>query len=142
MVASILGLPLGLAMLSALNVLAPLGYVTAALIIGRLWVTGPTNGARIGAFFAGFGILRLLALIPGLGFLVWFVVCIYGIGAVSMAAWYGGHRVREDADRRPSRSHRAEPEPADRPEPAPTEPEPSPSRSPTPEPDAIRSTRP
>jgi cytoskeletal protein CcmA (bactofilin family) len=91
---SILGIPLGLTMLSALNVLAPIGYVTTALIIGRLWVKGRTNGARMGAFFAGFGILRLLALIPGLGFLVWFVACIYGLGAASMAAWYGGHRVR------------------------------------------------
>jgi hypothetical protein len=89
---TIIGIPLGLGLLGALNVLAPLGYVTTALIIGRLWVKGPTTGARIGAFFAGFGILRLVALIPGLGFLVWFVACVYGIGAVSMAAWYGGRR--------------------------------------------------
>ena len=97
--ATVLGLPLGFTMLSGLNVLAPLGYVAAALVIGRLWVKGRTPRARIGAFFAGFGILRLVALIPGLGLLVWFVVCIYGIGAVSMAAWYGGHdpRPREDS---------------------------------------------
>ena len=92
------GLPLGLAMLSGLNVLAPLGYVTACLIFGRWFVKGTSNRARIGAFFAGFGILRLLALVPGLGLLVWFVVCIYGIGAVSMAAWYGGHEVRPRGD--------------------------------------------
>jgi hypothetical protein len=90
-VATVLGLPLGFAMLSGLNVLAPLGYVTACLVIGRLWVKHRTNRARIGAFFAGFAILRLIALIPGLGLVVWLVVCIYGIGAVSMAAWYGGH---------------------------------------------------
>jgi hypothetical protein len=98
---TIVGIPLGLAMLSALNVLAPLGYVTAALVIGRLWVRGTTTGARLGAFFAGFGVLRLLALIPGLGFVVWIVVCIYGLGAVSMAAWHGGHRVRDDTDEPP-----------------------------------------
>ena len=90
---SILGIPLGLTMLSALNVLAPIGYVTTSLIIGRVWVKGVSNRSRIGAFFAGFGILRLLALIPGIGFLVWFVACVYGLGAASMAAWYGGHRV-------------------------------------------------
>lgn len=95
---SILGVPLGFTMLSALNVLAPLGYVTASLVIGRLWVQGDTNRARIGAFFAGFGLLRLLALIPGVGFLVWFVVCVYGIGAVSMAAWHGGHAVSGPPD--------------------------------------------
>ena len=91
---TILGLPLGLTMLSGLNVLAPIGYVTAALILGRVWVKGTTSKARIGAFFAGFGILRLVALIPGVGLLVWFLVCLYGIGAASMAAWYGGHEVR------------------------------------------------
>ena len=74
---------------------------------------GTSNRARVGAFFAGFGILRLLALIPGVGLIVWFVVCIYGIGAVSMAAWYGGHeRPEVDAD--------PEPEPPD-PEPVPVD---------------------
>jgi hypothetical protein len=97
-VATVLGLPLGLAMLSGLNVLAPVGYVTACLVFGRWFVSGTSNRARIGAFFAGFGILRLIALLPGLGLLVWFVVCVYGIGAVSMAAWYGGHELRPGAE--------------------------------------------
>jgi len=96
--ATVLGLPLGFTMLSGLNVLAPLGYVTACLIFGRWFVKGTSNRARIGAFFAGFGALRLLALIPGIGLLIWFVVCVYGIGAVSMAAWYGGHEVRPRVD--------------------------------------------
>ena len=98
---TVIGIPLGLGMLSALSVLAPIGYVTASLTIGRVWVQGLTMGSRIGAFFAGFGILRLLALIPGIGLLVWFVVCVYGIGAVSMAAWYGGHRVMPRTDAPP-----------------------------------------
>ena len=38
---------------TSLNVLAPIGYVTTCLIIGRLWVKGTSNRARIGAFFAG-----------------------------------------------------------------------------------------
>jgi hypothetical protein len=120
-VATVLGLPLGLAMLSGLNVLAPLGYITACLIFGRWFVKGTSNRARIGAFFAGFGILRLLALVPGLGLVIWFVVCIYGIGAVSMAAWYGGHEVRpraEPGDPPPQA-------PPDEPEPEPTEPDPA-----------------
>lgn len=102
--ASVFALPLGLTLLSGLNVLAPLGYVTAALILGRVWVKGHTTRSRIGAFFAGFGILRLVALVPGLGLLVWVLVCIYGIGAVSMAAWYGGHEVRPSPDAPPSDS--------------------------------------
>ncbi len=116
--ATLLGLPLGFTMLSGLNVLAPLGYVTASLVIGRLWVQGPTPKARIGAFFAGFGILRLVALIPGLGLVVWLVVCIYGIGAVSMAAWYGGHEVRDAPASEPARPDSPaapDPEPVDAP---------------------------
>jgi cytoskeletal protein CcmA (bactofilin family) len=123
--ASILGVPLGFTMLSAINVLAPIGYVTASLIVGRLFVKGPSNGARIGAFFAGFGILRLLALIPGLGLLVWFVACVYGLGAASMAAWYGGHRMRDVPDAPPP----TEAPPRDAP---PTQPDPEPDPIDTP----------
>jgi hypothetical protein len=77
-------------MLSALNVLAPLGYVASSLILGRLMVKGTSTGARIGAFFAGFGILRAVALIPGLGVIAWLLVCIYGLGALTQAAWRAG----------------------------------------------------
>jgi cytoskeletal protein CcmA (bactofilin family) len=88
---TVIGLPLGFGMLSGLNVLAPLGYVAASLVFGRLMVKGTSTGARIGAFFAGFGILRGVALIPGIGFIVWFLVSIYGIGALTIAAWRAGH---------------------------------------------------
>jgi len=118
---TVLGLPLGFTMLSGLNILAPLGYVTACLILGRVWVKGVTPRARIGAFFAGFGILRLVAIIPGLGLLVWFLVCVYGIGAVSMAAWYGGHQVRPPppAEDEAASLEPPSPEPPEPPEPPP-----------------------
>jgi cytoskeletal protein CcmA (bactofilin family) len=87
---TIVGIPFGLGMLSALNVLAPLGYVASSLILGRLMVKGTSTGARIGAFFAGFGILRAVALIPGLGVIAWVLVCIYGLGALTQAAWRAG----------------------------------------------------
>ena len=103
--ATIVGIPLGLGILSALNVLAPLGYVASSLILGRLMVKDTGTGARIGAFFAGFGILRAAALIPGIGFLVWFVVCLYGLGALTQAAWRTG-RARETE--MPSAPRRAE----------------------------------
>ena len=93
---TIVGIPFGLGILSALNVLAPLGYVASSLILGRLMVKGSSTGARIGAFFAGFGILRAAALIPGIGFLVWFLVCIYGLGALTQAAWRAGRAVGTD----------------------------------------------
>jgi cytoskeletal protein CcmA (bactofilin family) len=87
---TIVGIPFGLGMLSALNVLAPLGYVASSLIFGRVMVKGTSMGARIGAFFAGFGILRAVALLPGIGVIAWFLVCIYGLGALAQAAWRAG----------------------------------------------------
>jgi cytoskeletal protein CcmA (bactofilin family) len=87
---TIVGIPFGLGMLSALNVLAPLGYVASSLILGRLMVKGTSTGARVGAFFAGFGILRAVALLPGLGVIAWLLVCIYGLGALTQAAWRAG----------------------------------------------------
>jgi len=92
---TIVGIPFGLGMLSALNVLAPLGYVASSLILGRLMVKGTGTGARIGAFFAGFGILRAAALLPGVGVIVWVLVCMYGLGALTQAAWRAGRQAPE-----------------------------------------------
>jgi cytoskeletal protein CcmA (bactofilin family) len=92
---TIIGVPLGLEIVSALSVLAPLGYVASSLVLGRLMVKGAGTGARIGAFFAGFGILRAAALIPGLGFFIWWLACIYGLGALVRAAWRAGRRAPE-----------------------------------------------
>jgi hypothetical protein len=89
---TIVGIPFGLGMLSALNVLAPLGYVASSLIFGRLMVKGTSTGARIGAFFAGFGVLRAVALIPAIGALAWVLVCMYGLGALTQAAWRAGRQ--------------------------------------------------
>jgi cytoskeletal protein CcmA (bactofilin family) len=94
---TIVGIPFGLGMLSALNVLAPLGYVASSLIFGRLMVKGTSTGARIGAFFAGFGILRAAALLPGIGVIVWVLVCMYGLGALTQAAWHAGRHAPEAA---------------------------------------------
>jgi hypothetical protein len=88
---TILGIPFGLGVLSALNVLGPLGYVAASLAFGRTMVKGTSTGSRIGAFFAGFGILRAAALLPGIGLVVGFLASIYGLGALTIAAWRAGH---------------------------------------------------
>jgi cytoskeletal protein CcmA (bactofilin family) len=106
---TIIGIPIGLGMLSALNVLAPLGYVASSLILGRLMVKGTSTGARIGAFFAGFGILRAVAVIPGIGAIVWFLVCIYGLGALTQAAWRAGHGTPEVQPREPVNTSPASP---------------------------------
>src|SRR3989440_9565154 len=91
-IASVVGIPLGVAVLGALAVLIPLGYVASALIFGRLMVHGSGTSGRFGAFFAGFGILRFGALVPGLGFVIGFIFSTYGFGAVIIAAWRAGRR--------------------------------------------------
>ena len=92
---TIIGIPLGLEIVTALGVLAPLGYIASSLVLGRLMVKSTSAGGRIGAFLAGFGILRAAALIPGIGFIVWWLACIYGLGALSRAAWRAGRRAPE-----------------------------------------------
>jgi cytoskeletal protein CcmA (bactofilin family) len=82
---SLLGLPLGLGTGGALGVLGALGYVTSALFLGRLMIKAPRN--IFGAFFAGWGILRLLALLPGIGMLVWAAASVLGVGALAVTAW-------------------------------------------------------
>jgi len=89
---TVIGIPLGIVVLAALAVLTPLGYVTSSYCLGRRLVKGEGTGQRIGAFFAGFGILRAAALVPGLGFLVWIGATVYGIGALSIAAWWASRR--------------------------------------------------
>ncbi len=76
--ATLLGLPLGLALLLALLPLAAVAYVTTAWVLGRAIVRRPDR--RVLAFLAGLAILRLLALIPVLGILVWFCAVIVGLG--------------------------------------------------------------
>ena len=39
------------------------------------------------AFLVGWGILRVLALIPILGGLVWFAAVVFGLGALVVAIW-------------------------------------------------------
>lgn len=118
--ATIIGIPLGLLILAALTVLTPLGYVAASLALGRTMVKGTSTGARIGAFFAGFGILRAAALIPGIGFLVWFFACLYGLGALTIAAWRAS---RAPAPEAPTEDRAGSPPPPTPAEPA-SEPEP------------------
>ncbi|HYV59640.1 MAG TPA: polymer-forming cytoskeletal protein [Acidimicrobiia bacterium] len=99
--ASVVGIPLGFAVLGTLAVLVPLGYVGSALIFGRLMVHGGGTGGRLGAFFAGFGILRFGALVPGLGFVIGFFFATYGFGALIIAAWRAGRRAFRVEDWQP-----------------------------------------
>ena len=86
---TVLGLPLGIALLLALLPIYAIGYTTSAFLLGRAIVKPPTS--RFLAFLAGWGILRVIALIPGLGILAWFAATVFGLGALGIALWRSRH---------------------------------------------------
>jgi cytoskeletal protein CcmA (bactofilin family) len=87
---TLVGIPLGVALLFALLPLYAIGYTTSAWLLGRRLV-GPPRG-RLLAFLAGLAILRLLAIIPIVGGIVWFAATVVGLGALLVATW----RARRD----------------------------------------------
>jgi len=92
---TLVGIPLGVALLLALLPLYAIGYTTSIWLLGRRLV-GPPRG-RVLAFLAGLAILRALAIIPILGGIVWFAATVIGLGALVVAIW----RAR---DERPERA--------------------------------------
>jgi cytoskeletal protein CcmA (bactofilin family) len=99
--ATVVALPLGVGLLLALAVVLPLGYVVTALVLGRVIARRVGN---IPAFLIGFAILRVIALIPGLGLLVGFLAAIFGLGALAVAAWRGGRRSNAAPEALPAES--------------------------------------
>jgi hypothetical protein len=84
---TVVGTPLGFLLLLALAPIFAIAYTTAAYALGQR-ILGPDRG-RFLAFLAGFVILRLLALIPIVGGLVWFLVTVFGLGLLVLAAGRG-----------------------------------------------------
>ena len=82
---TVVGIPLGLGLLAALLLIYALGYSATAWILGRSILRGPT--AWVVAFLAGWAILRVVALVPILGGLVWFAAVVFGLGALAVAIW-------------------------------------------------------
>jgi hypothetical protein len=81
---TIVGIPLGLFLLFGLGLVYSIGYVIGGLALGRLVVTEPTS--RYLAFLAGWGALRVLALVPFLGGIAWLVGTVLGLGTLWVAA--------------------------------------------------------
>jgi hypothetical protein len=85
--ATLVGIPFGIALLlSAIPVLL-VAYTTTAWIVGRR-VLRNRSESRWPALLAGWGILRVLALIPVLGGLVGLVATVVGLGALAVALWH------------------------------------------------------
>lgn len=80
----VVALPLGLFILLALGLLYTVGYIAGAHAVGRILVNTPTS--RFVAFLVGWGILRVLALVPVLGGLAWTLVSIFGLGVLWVAS--------------------------------------------------------
>jgi hypothetical protein len=85
---TLVGIPFGAGLLLGLALLFWIGYVSAAIAIGRLLVKPPTS--RLLAFLAGWLILRVIAIIPGIGGLAWFLATVFGLGALAVAARRAG----------------------------------------------------
>jgi len=82
---TIVGIPLGLGVLAALALIYTLGYTATAWIIGRRILRPGTSWVL--AFLLGWGILRVLALIPIVGGLIWFAAVVFGLGALTVTIW-------------------------------------------------------
>lgn len=89
---TLVGLPLAFLVLLALLPLAALAYVASAYALGRRLVKEPKG--RIWAFLAGLAVLRVLALVPVLGFIVGLAAAIFGLGLIGAAI--GAARERPD----------------------------------------------
>lgn len=82
---TVVGIPFGIGLLAALGLIYAIGYSATAWILGRRILRTPT--AWVVAFLVGWAILRVLALIPILGGIVWFAAVVFGLGAITVAIW-------------------------------------------------------
>jgi hypothetical protein len=80
---TLVGLPVGLAVLLALALVYGTGYAAGAIFVGRLMVAPPKN--RWWSFLAGWGLLRVLAIVPVLGALVMLTAVVVGLGSIAVA---------------------------------------------------------
>ena len=79
---TLVGLPLGIGLLLALGLIYGIGYTAGAWIFGRRVVS---RASPIVAFLVGWGILRVVALVPVLGWLVSLAAIVVGLGAIAVA---------------------------------------------------------
>jgi hypothetical protein len=83
---TLVGIPFGVAVLLAAIPVLLVAYVTSAWIVGRR-VLRKRSTSPWAALLAGWGILRVLALIPVLGGLVGLAATVVGLGALTVALW-------------------------------------------------------
>lgn len=91
MIASIVGVPLGLAVLLAIGLLTLVGVSVTASTVGRVLV-GDARGT-VTAFLTGWGIVTVVGLIPFVSGVLFAASAVYGTGAMAVAVrWARGRR--------------------------------------------------
>lgn len=87
---TIVGIPLGLALLSAIALFSAVGYVTAGWLLGRRLAEGSARmetWPRAAWLVVGLGLLRVVALVPILHVVAWILASSFGFGALALALW-------------------------------------------------------
>ncbi|HSD22866.1 MAG TPA: polymer-forming cytoskeletal protein [Solirubrobacterales bacterium] len=82
---TLVGLPLGIAVLLALLPLGAIAHVTTLWVVGRALVKPPRG--RVVAFLAGWAIFSAIALVPFIGILAWLGAIVFGLGVLGLALW-------------------------------------------------------
>jgi len=111
---TVIGIPIGVAILFASVLLAFVGFVVGGFVLGRSLSERSRRGAgwsSLAWMFVGLAILCALALVPVIGNAVWIVASCLGVGAATLAAWRSQRPRVERAPRAPSPT-RPEPPPA------------------------------
>lgn len=84
-IVTLVGIPLGVVLALAIVPLFALGYAAGAWLLGRTLV-GPPRSPYL-ALLAGWGILRLVALVPLAGWVAWVGATLLGCGALALMGW-------------------------------------------------------
>jgi cytoskeletal protein CcmA (bactofilin family) len=98
---TIIGISAGVIALALYGIGLYLAQIPVGLFVGR-WIISrfravESKGAMVGALAVGLVILKLLSLIPYFGFVVGFVVALFGLGAVVAAERKGRAEAKEAA---------------------------------------------
>jgi hypothetical protein len=83
---TLVGIPFGIGLLLAAIPVLLVAYTTTAWVVGRRVLSSRSQSPWV-MLLAGWGILRLLALIPVVGGLVGLAATVLGLGALTVALW-------------------------------------------------------
>ncbi len=96
---TIVGIPVGLIALACYGIVIYLSQIPVGFLIGQ-WIIAYFKGVEsrammFGALALGLVILRLLRLIPYLGFFIGLAIILFGLGAIGVSEWRRNRGIRE-----------------------------------------------